>query len=145
MSMSAEDDVRRASDQNYAAMTRMVNGDSAALSAVWSHATTVSAMHPIGGRQIGWDAVRQSFEQVAGISSNANVALRDQVIQVVGDLAYEIGVEHGHVNIAGQQISLEHRVTNIYRREAGGWKVVHHHADVSPSMVDVLRRLQAKT
>jgi ketosteroid isomerase-like protein len=34
-------------------------------------------------------------------------------------------------------------VTNIYRREAGGWRVVHHHTDVSSEMLDVLARLKA--
>jgi hypothetical protein len=29
-------------------------------------------------------------------------------------------------------------VTNIYRREGGGWKMVHHHTDVSPAMVEAL-------
>ena len=37
--------------------------------------------------------------------------------------------------------SLRHRVTNIYRREAGAWKLVHHHTDISPAMLDVLARL----
>ncbi|HYU19986.1 MAG TPA: nuclear transport factor 2 family protein [Chloroflexota bacterium] len=35
-----------------------------------------------------------------------------------------------------------HRVTNIYRREGGEWKMVHHHTDVSPAMNDLLSRLQ---
>ena len=66
-----------------------------------------------------------------------------KIIQAAGDLAYEVGVEQGQAKIAGEQIAIEHRVTNIYRREAGEWKVVHHHTDVSPAMVDILRRLQA--
>ena len=33
-------------------------------------------------------------------------------------------------------------VSNIYRREDGDWKVVHHHTDLSPAMQDVLRDLK---
>ncbi|MBS0508111.1 MAG: hypothetical protein JSR53_12080 [Proteobacteria bacterium] len=33
-------------------------------------------------------------------------------------------------------------MTNIYKREAGGWRLVHHHTDLSAGMLDVLRRLQ---
>jgi len=44
-----------------------------------------------------------------------------------------------------KSVSMEHRVTNIYRREAGGWKIVHHHTDVSPVMLDLLSRLQVET
>ncbi len=143
--MSTEIEVCKASEQNYAAMNRMLNGDAAPLADIWSHSTAVSTMHPIGGRQVGWEKVRESFEQVAQIASNGQVKLRDQIVHVAGDVAYELGVEHGQVKIAGQQVTIEHRVTNIYRREAGGWKIVHHHTDLSPAMLDVLSRMNAKT
>ena len=45
--------------------------------------------------------------------------------------------------MAGEQIAIDQRVTNVYRREAGGWKMVHHHTDLSPAMLDLLGRLQA--
>jgi ketosteroid isomerase-like protein len=141
--MSSEDEVRKASAQFYAALNRMLDGDMAPLEASWSHSAAVSTMHPIGGREAGWDEVRGSFAQVAKLASGGHADLRDQSIQVAGDLAYEVGVEHGQAKLAGEQVTIEHRVTNVYRREAGEWKVVHHHTDVSPAMVDLLRRLQA--
>jgi ketosteroid isomerase-like protein len=45
------------------------------------------------------------------------------------------------VSLAGQQVSIDHRVTNIYRRESGTWKIVHHHADVSQAMLYIVARL----
>jgi ketosteroid isomerase-like protein len=143
--MSAEDEVRKASEQFYAALTRMAKGDAGSLSDIWSHAAAVTTMHPIGGRQVGWDKVRESFQQVAQIASEGHVRLDEQIIQVTGDLAYELGVERGQATFAGQKVTLDHRVTNIYHREAGSWKMVHHHTDLSPGMLDVLKRLQAKT
>ncbi len=112
---------------------------------IWSQGAGVTTMHPIGGREVGWEKVRDSFEQVAQIASEGRIQLEDQVIRVVGNLAYELGYERGQAKFGGQQVTLDHRVTNIYRREAGTWKVVHHHADVSPAMLDVLTRLQTKT
>ncbi len=44
--------------------------------------------------------------------------------------------------LAGQVVSFEHGVMNVCRREAGGWKIVHHHTDLSPAMQDILARLQ---
>ena len=143
--MSTEDEVRKASEQFYAAVNRMVNGDAGPLADIWSHSAVVTTMHPIGGREVGWDKVRQSWEQVAQLASEGQVKLGDQIIQVAGDVAYELGVEHGQAKLAGQQVTIEHRVTNIYRRESGAWKIVHHHTDVSPAMRDVLSRRQAKT
>jgi ketosteroid isomerase-like protein len=99
-------------------------------------------MHPIGGRQVGWDEVRGSFEQVAGIADGGHAELRDQNVQVAGDMAYEVGVESGQITIAGEQVAIEQRVTNVYRREAGQWRIVHHHTDLSPAMLGILSRLQ---
>jgi ketosteroid isomerase-like protein len=79
---------------------------------------------------------------VAKLASDGKVGLKDQLIQVAGDVAYEEGFEHGQFKLAGQEITIENRVTNIYRREAGAWKIVHHHVDISPAMLDVLGRLQ---
>jgi ketosteroid isomerase-like protein len=142
--MSTDNEVRKASEQFYTALNRMANGDAGSLSDIWSHGTAVTAMHPIGGRQVGWDKVRESFLQVAQIASEGRIKLDDQFIQVTGDLAYELGVERGQAKFAGQQVALDHRVTNVYRREGGSWKIVHHHTDLSPAMLDVLKRLQAK-
>jgi ketosteroid isomerase-like protein len=141
--MSAEEDVRKASAQFYAALNRMMEGDAAPIADIWSHTAAVTTMHPIGGRQTGWDEVRGSFEQVAGLASGGHAELRDQSIQVAGDVAYEVGVERGQAKLAGEQITIEQRVTNIYRREDGVWKIVHHHTDTSPAMLELLSRMQA--
>ena len=139
--MSTETEVHKISEQFYKALNRMVNGDAGPLADIWSHSKTVTTMHPRGGREIGWDAVRESFEQVAQLSSDGKVGLKDQLIQVAGDVAYEIGTEHGQFRLAGQQVTIDHRVTNIYRHESGVWKIVHHHTDVSPDMLDVISHM----
>ena len=142
--MSIENEVRKASEKFYVALNRMVNGDAGLLVDIWSHDAAVTTMHPIGGWEVGWDAVRESFEEVAKLSSDGRVELKNQFIQAAGDVAYEMGDEHGQLKIAGQQVAIEHRVTNIYSREAGVWKIVHHHTDVSPAMLDVINRVKAE-
>ncbi len=141
--MSTEDEVKGASEKFYAALNRMTLGDASGLADIWSHSETVTTMHPIGGEQVGWTAVKESFEQVAGLASDGHVELADQVIHSGGELAYELGSERGQFTLAGETVHVDHRVTNIYRREAGGWKIVHHHTDLSPAMLAVLERLQA--
>lgn len=142
--MSAEDKVHKASEQFYTALNRMLTGDAGPLADIWSHSKAVTTMHPIGGREVGWGKVGQTWEEVAKVFSGGQVKLSDQLIQVVGDMAYEVGIEHGQAKLGGQQISIEQRVTNIYRRERGGWKIVHHHTDISHAMVDALSRLQTE-
>jgi ketosteroid isomerase-like protein len=95
-------------------------------------------LHPIGDRTVGWDNVRESYQDIAQIAEQGHVKLDDQIIQVIGDFAYEVGVDHGQATFAGNQVTLDYRVTNIYRNEAGSWKIVHRHTDISPAMLDFL-------
>jgi ketosteroid isomerase-like protein len=142
--MTAETEVRAASEGFYSALNRMANGDAGPMGDIWSHSAGVTTMHPIGGRETGWEKVRNSWEQVAQLSSKGQVTLSDQFIQIAGDVAYELGVEHVEMTLGGHPVADEWRVTNIYRREAGAWKIVHHHTDAARSMVDVVSRLAKK-
>lgn len=142
--MSAEAEVRSASKAFYAALNRMANGDAGAMAAAWSQEPSVTAMHPIGGRLEGWDAVRTSFDQVARLAGGGAIELREQRITVLGEAAIELGVEHGRMTLGGMEAALEFRVTNVYRRTADGWKLVHHHTDPSQPMLDILARLPAQ-
>ena len=143
--MSTEDEVRKASEKFYAGLNQMANGDADSLADIWAHDTDVTTMHPVGGREVGWEKVRESWEQVAKLASDGQITLKDQIIQVAGDMAYELGIEQGQFKLAGKQVTIEHRVTNIYRRRAGEWKVVHHPTDISPPMLAVLVSLQGET
>ena len=123
----------------------MIKGDAGPLGDIWSHDATVTTMHPIGGREVGWDNVRKSWEQVAQLATGGQVKLNDQFIQLAGDMAYELGVERGQATVAGQTVTIDDRVTNVYRQQSGAWKIVHHHTDIAQAMIDVLSRLKKKT
>ena len=130
MTTTIENDIKAASDKFYSALNSMLNGDASPLLTIWSHTENVTTMHPVGGREVGWDQVRGSWEQVAKIVSGGQIKLEDQFVQIIGDVAYELGVERGHYTLAGEPVAADYRVTNIYRRESGAWKIVHHHADI---------------
>ena len=135
--MAVEDEIRQASEQFYAALNRtIINGDPGPMIEVWSHGSDVTAMHPTGGRETGWEEVRASWQQAAqGMSvSGGQVSLEDLVvIPLSDDVAYTLGTEHGHLKVGNETVSIDWRVTNIYRREEGEWKMVHHHTDFSPT------------
>lgn len=48
---------------------------------------------------------------------------------VSGDLAYTVARELTSTSVHGESRDYVLRVTQVYRREAGTWKVVHRHAD----------------
>jgi len=128
--MAVEDEIRQASEQFYEALNRMLNGDPEPMLEVWSHGSDVATMHPTGGRQIGWEEVRASWEQGAQGVSEAKVSMEDLVVVPLSDdVAYTLGTEQGQIRTLGEEtVSFDQqRVTNIYRREEGEWKMVLHH------------------
>jgi ketosteroid isomerase-like protein len=129
--MALEDEIRQASEQFYTALNRVINGDPGPIMEVWSHGSDVTAMHPLGGRETGWEEVRASWEQVAQAFSDGQVSIEDLVvIPLSDDVAYTLGLEQGQAKLGEETVGIGWRVTNIYRREEGEWKMVHHHTDV---------------
>ena len=51
------------------------------------------------------------------------------VVPLSDDVAYTLGTEHGQLKVGAETLGIDQRVTNIYRREEGEWKMVHHHTD----------------
>jgi ketosteroid isomerase-like protein len=144
--MTVEDQVRQASDQFYAALNQMLStGDSGQVTAVWSQGQEGSTLHPLGGREVGRDQVLATWKQAGPGFSEGQCAVDDlEMIPITEDAAYTIGTERFEGKVGGEQISGEWRTTNIYRREDGAWKIVHHHADASHELQDLLRRLQTQ-
>lgn len=141
--MSAETEVREASAKFYDALSRMANGESGTMTDLWMHGSNATTMHPIGGREEGWDDVSASFDGVASAAQGGHVRLDAQLVVVAGDVAWEAGVERGHITLGEERVDIDGRVTNVYRRDGDGWKLVHHHADPSPAMIEAVRKLQA--
>lgn len=131
---TTEDQVLQVSDQFYQALNKLLNGDPGPMSDVWSHASDVTTMHPLGGREVGWDEVWKVWSQASQVFSEGEVTFSDLLVRIAGDFAYTIGKEHVEANLSGSPITEDVRATNIYRQEEDGWKMVHHHTDVAPSM-----------
>lgn len=137
--MALEDEVRQASDRFYAALNQLLRGNPSPMSDVWSHGADVSTMHPIGGREVGWDQVWQVWQQTSqGLAQVdlGEVTVPDLVVLPLGDdTAYTLGTEQISANAGGQSVSVGARATNVYRREDGEWKMAHHHGDTLPQEV----------
>ncbi|MFD2349670.1 YybH family protein [Nonomuraea ferruginea] len=56
-----------------------------------------------------------------------------EVADIVGDLAYTVGCERFTASVDGRPAEpMTIRVTHVYRREDGIWKIVHRHGDWAP-------------
>jgi ketosteroid isomerase-like protein len=99
---------------------------------VWSPADDVTYAGPFGGFTSGRAAVVEAFETTAAMHLHGRIEVTDVAMVEAGDMGYTVCTEHGidHV-VDGQPVNLVHRATNIFRREADGWHLVHHHTDAS--------------
>ncbi len=55
----------------------MSKGNAEQMGGIWVNDESATAMHPIGGRDVGWKAVNNSFEQVAGLAAEGSVELKE--------------------------------------------------------------------
>lgn len=85
---------------------------------------------PFGGPAvIGHDAYRQGALLAAQTFRGGRSALKVVGAHASGDLVVLILEEEQSAEIAGTETPWSLRVTQVYRREPQGWRVVHRHAD----------------
>jgi ketosteroid isomerase-like protein len=100
--------------------------DLAAMDALWSLRTPVICVHP------GWDALRgrddvmDSWRAILTGDESPHIGCSHAFAQVHGDVAIVVCREH----IPGGQLV----ATNLFVREDGLWRIVHHQA--SPLATD---------
>jgi ketosteroid isomerase-like protein len=117
VAMADEDDVLTANRRFYEAFTRR---DIAAVEELWATEAPVACIHP------GWDALRGREEVLeswrAILSGGASPAVQciSATAHVLGDAAFVVCGE-----IIGKTTLV---ATNVFAREAGAWKMVHHQA-----------------
>ena len=108
------------------------NGDTEPRLAIWSTREPVSVLGAARSA-FGQEEVRGLFQNLADAFSNCTAHKYEVVAaDVVGDMAFTVGFERTQASISGEQRQYVLRVTQIYRREEGEWKVVHRHADPAP-------------
>ena len=109
------------------------NGDAEPRIALWSRTDPVTVF---GAKMSasGWADVEPLFRNVASwFSDSAEYEFEVTAASASGNLAYTIGYEHNQVKVDGRPRTYTLRVTHVYRREDGQWRIVHRHADVPPT------------
>ena len=124
--------VRQAEARFYEALLQLMNGDSGPLKEVLSHREDATAFLGWGGYERGWAELEARWEWARSqFAAGRSVTPETIAIDVSGDLAYTVAIEHGDVRLAGRDEPDRSaiRATHVYRREDGVWKLVHRHAD----------------
>ena len=113
----------------------MVLGDPAPRMELWSRRDPVTLFGAATGEcRTGWDELSRIFRWVASTFSEVSDFRFDvEVAGVSGDLAYTVGYERFNGSIDGGPVTpMTVRVTHVYRRENGEWRIAHRHGDSTP-------------
>lgn len=115
-------------DAERAFYTAIEARDLAAMMSVWSPLAEIACIHPLGPRLDGPGAVREGWKRIFA----SGIALRfdiDETRRLSGpDLAVHLVYERIVVVGAREQPAQPVIATNVFRRRAGGWEMVLHHA-----------------
>jgi ketosteroid isomerase-like protein len=119
-------------EQRAAAANAYVSGDASPLTRLLAADSPATFFAPRGGAVQG--AIEVSARYVAdALEFHSQGTSRIEVLQVgaSGDIAYWVGLQHATVQIGNmtQPAPMDLRVTEIFRRENGEWRLVHRHAD----------------
>ena len=115
--MADEEAVLFANEAFYQAFA---NRDASEMDEVWARESVVTCIHP------GWDSltdrqsVMESWTAILGNPNSPAIRCRDPEVYFVGTAAFVICLE-----LIGQECLI---ATNIFAREQGVWKMVHHQA-----------------
>lgn len=126
-----------------AADTDLHNGDATARAAMWSHNEPVT-LFGAAVTTNGWPKISTTFDWLASRFSDCSAfAYEVLAAGVSGELAYIVGIEHTTACIGNEPpAAYALRVTTVFRREAGEWRVVHRHGDpYDSSSADVVSLL----
>jgi ketosteroid isomerase-like protein len=105
------------------------NGDVEPRLAMWSRNDPVT-LFGAWLSDAGWEDVNRTFHELASRFSDCTSYDVDIIAAgASGDLAYTVGYEHTSTSVEGVPRTYTLRVTQIYRREDGEWKLVHRHGD----------------
>ena len=105
------------------------NGDATPRRALWSRNEPVSVLGAWRNAS-GQQELDELFTSLAASFSDCtSFAFELQADDVIGDMAYTAGLEHISASMNGEPRTYTLRVTQVYRRENGEWRVAHRHGD----------------
>jgi ketosteroid isomerase-like protein len=114
-------------------ISRFINGDPNPWKDHASKLDDVTVMGAWGDYEKGWQQADPRYNWAAARfrDSGAKVAVEYISSGVSGDLAYSIAIERSTVRLVGidETKPLALRVTHLFRKENGEWKMIHRHAD----------------
>ena len=102
--------------------------DLAAMDAVWTHDDGARCVHPGWPLLSGWDAVRDSWQAIFQNTEEMRFTIADVHVVQVGDVGWVTCTENILSDVRGRVAVTSILATNLFVRDATGWRMMHHHA-----------------
>ncbi len=116
------------------AQSRFVTGDPTLWKQNASQSDDATILGGFGGYEKGWSEVGPRYDWASFQYKDSGAKLKVEYIstEVSGDMGFTVAIERQEeVRLGGQQKPTQRalRVTQIFRKEGGAWKLLHRHAD----------------
>jgi ketosteroid isomerase-like protein len=135
-------DFRQFMERREEAARAYVSGDAAPLESMVARTSSATFFGPGGGDCRGPDEVLSRYRADAS-NFEPPGDTHFEVLQMAASdgIAYWVGFQRAtaHLSGRGEAVPMNLRVTELFRREGDGWKLVHRHADflVSEAQKDI--------
>jgi ketosteroid isomerase-like protein len=124
--------VKAAIARLHAAMAKVANGDVSAIKSLYSHTADATSFYGWGGYEKGGEAVSRRWDWAGSQFKGGTVRYENVSTVVTPEMFYVTDIE----TFEGQRVAgvegvtgWSNRVTHIFRREAGEWRLIHRHGN----------------
>ncbi|MBP2236742.1 ketosteroid isomerase-like protein [Sinorhizobium kostiense] len=127
-----EPDLTKFIEQDHRALDAFVKGNPEPLKDLYSRRDDVIIANPFGPPARGWEKVAATMERAATNYREGEATGFERISDyATADLGYIIEIERFRSKVGGgdEIVPLELRVTTIFRREEGAWRIILRHAD----------------
>ena len=108
------------------------NGNGAPLDAIVPRRGAASFLPPSGGHLSGAETVAARYRADAAAFAPGNETWLEVLQSGASDsLGFWTGYQHFNGRLGGKEMTLKLRVTEVFRRDEDGWKMIHRHADAA--------------
>jgi len=116
------------------AQSRFINGDPTLWKQNARHGDEATIFGAFGGHEKGWTEVGPRYDWASSQFRENGAEIKVEYLNsgVSGDLAFTVAIEHQeNVRLGNQDKPAPRalRVTQIFQKEEGAWKLLHRHAD----------------
>ena len=114
------------------AMARVANGDVSAIKSLYSNTADATSFYGWGGYEKGGEAVSRRWDWAGKQFKGGTVRYENVSTVVTSEMFYVTDIEtFEDQRVAGVEgvTGWSNRVTHIFRREAGEWRLIHRHGN----------------